>query len=52
MANIYGEAFRHSKQAKDWKPFEGKWRVIKLPREDGITPEMTPEEYAKLHPGK
>ena len=52
MPNIYGEAFRHSKQAKDWKPFKGKWKVTKLPREAGTTPEMTYAEFRKLHPEK
>ena len=50
MAQHYRELFRQSKQTKDWKPFEGKWKVIKLPNNAGQTPEMTIEEYRKLHP--
>ena len=30
-----------SKKPNDWKPFRGKFKVIKLPRNAGITPEMT-----------
>ena len=35
-----------------WKRHEGPWKVTKLPREFGTKPEMTPEEYRKLHPDK
>ena len=33
------------KDPKGWKPFTGKWKVIKLPRDAGITPELTAKEY-------
>ena len=26
---------------KAWKPFKGKWKVTKLPRNEGVEPEMT-----------
>ena len=32
------------KSPHDWKPFRGKWKVIKLPRNAGVTPEMTSPE--------
>ena len=35
-----------------WKPFTGKWKVTKLTREAGTTPEMTAEDYRRLHPDK
>ena len=42
----------HANKGEAWKPFTGKWKVTKLPRDAGMKPEMTPEEYAKKHPKK
>ena len=29
------------KNPADWVPFKGKWKLIKLPPNEGVTPEMT-----------
>ena len=39
-------------KGQPWTPHQGKWKVTKLPRDAGMKPEMTPEEYAKKHPKK
>ena len=35
---------------KEWKPYRGKFKVIKLKNNTGVTPEMTIDDYCKLHP--
>lgn len=42
----------HANKGEPWKPFKGEWKVIKLPREAGTTPEMTWDQYKALHPEK
>ena len=42
----------HLNKGEPWKPFTGKWKVTKLPRDAGTKPEMTEAEYRKQHPDK
>ena len=35
---------------KNWVPYQGKFKVIKLKTNMGVTPEMTFADYCKLHP--
>ena len=35
-----------------WKRHQGEFKLIRLPREAGVTEPMTLEEYRKLHPDK
>ena len=42
----------HLNKGLPWKQHQGPFKVIKLPRDAGTKPEMTPEEYRRLHPDK
>ena len=42
----------HLNKSEPWKPFTGKWKVTKLPRDAGTKSEMTQADYDRMHPKK